>query len=70
MFDANSCDIPDPEYELLIAVLVRNWWAVGIRGAVAIAFGIVALVFSHAAMLSLVSLFAAYVFVDGVFLSV
>jgi uncharacterized membrane protein HdeD (DUF308 family) len=55
------------ERRLLVAVLARNWWAVAIRGAVAILFGLVALFLPGATILSLVLLFAAYTFVDGVF---
>jgi len=56
-----------PERELLAALLARNWWAIGLRGALAIVFGLVALFLPGATMLSLVLLFAAYAFVDGVF---
>jgi uncharacterized membrane protein HdeD (DUF308 family) len=49
------------------SVLAQNWWAVGLRGVLAILFGIVALVFPGATMLSLVLIFAAYTLVDGVF---
>jgi uncharacterized membrane protein HdeD (DUF308 family) len=52
---------------VLIAMLARNWWAIGIRGVVGILFGLVALFLPGATMLSLVLLFAAYIFVDGVF---
>jgi uncharacterized membrane protein HdeD (DUF308 family) len=52
---------------LLIAMLARNWWAIGIRGVVGILFGLVALFLPGATMLSLVLVFAAYAFVDGVF---
>jgi uncharacterized membrane protein HdeD (DUF308 family) len=53
--------------ELMVALLARNWWAIGIRGAVAILFGLIALFLPGATMLSLVIVFAAYAFVDGVF---
>lgn len=55
-----------PEYDLMIAVLARNWWAIGIRGVLAILFGLIALFLPGATMLSLVLVFAAYAFVDGV----
>jgi uncharacterized membrane protein HdeD (DUF308 family) len=48
------------------ADLVRNWWAVALRGVVGILFGIIALVMPGATMLSLVLVFAAYMLVDGV----
>ena len=56
-----------PEYDDLVAVLARNWWAIAIRGVLGILFGLVALFLPGATMLSLVLLFAAYAFVDGVF---
>jgi uncharacterized membrane protein HdeD (DUF308 family) len=49
------------------AVLIRNWWAVALRGALAIVFGLVALFFPAETMLALVLVFAAYVLVDGIF---
>jgi uncharacterized membrane protein HdeD (DUF308 family) len=51
----------------VFAVLVQNWWAIAIRGVLGILFGLVALFLPGVTMLSLVLLFAAYVFVDGVF---
>ena len=59
--------VTSPEYDSFVAVLARNWWAVAIRGVLGILFGLVALFLPGATMLSLVLLFAAYVFVDGVF---
>ncbi len=56
-----------PQYDGLIAVLARNWWAVAIRGALAILFGLIALFLPGPTMLSLALLFALYAFVDGVF---
>jgi uncharacterized membrane protein HdeD (DUF308 family) len=49
------------------AVLVRNWWAIAIRGLAGIAVGAIAFVMPGATMLALVLLFAAYMLVDGVF---
>jgi uncharacterized membrane protein HdeD (DUF308 family) len=56
-----------PAYEAMIAVLAKNWWAVGIRGVLGILFGLIALFVPGATMLSLVLVFAAYAFVDGAF---
>jgi uncharacterized membrane protein HdeD (DUF308 family) len=56
-----------PAHEAMIAVLAKNWWAVGIRGVLGILFGLIALFLPGATMLSLVLVFAAYAFVDGVF---
>jgi uncharacterized membrane protein HdeD (DUF308 family) len=47
--------------------LARNWWAIALRGALAIVFGLVTFIVPGATMLSLVLFFAAYALVDGVF---
>jgi uncharacterized membrane protein HdeD (DUF308 family) len=44
-----------------------RWWTIALRGAVAIAFGILAMISPGAAFLSLVVLFGAYAIVDGAF---
>lgn len=49
------------------AVLARNWWAIAIRGVLGVGFGLIALFVPGATLLSLVLVFAAYAFVDGVF---
>jgi uncharacterized membrane protein HdeD (DUF308 family) len=54
---------PDP----LNTTLAENWWAVAIRGILGIAFGLIALLFPGATILSLVIVFAAYLLVDGIF---
>jgi uncharacterized membrane protein HdeD (DUF308 family) len=59
--------VTSPEYDDLVAVLARNWWAIAVRGMLGILFGLVALFLPAATMLSLVLLFAAYALVDGVF---
>jgi uncharacterized membrane protein HdeD (DUF308 family) len=48
-------------------LLAQNWWAIALRGAFAIVFGIVALLMPDAALLAFVLLFAAYMLVDGIF---
>jgi uncharacterized membrane protein HdeD (DUF308 family) len=47
--------------------LAQNWWAVAVRGVLAIIFGIVAFLLPGATVLSLVLLFSAYMLVDGIF---
>jgi uncharacterized membrane protein HdeD (DUF308 family) len=47
-------------------LLARNWWAVLLRGVVAILFGIVALFLPFVTLASLVLVFAAYMLADGV----
>ena len=52
--------------EAMSACLARNWWALALRGALGILFGIIAFVSPVATILSLVLLFSAYMLVDGV----
>jgi uncharacterized membrane protein HdeD (DUF308 family) len=47
--------------------LARYWWMVVLRGAVAVLFGLLALIWPDITLLALVILFGAYVLVDGVF---
>jgi uncharacterized membrane protein HdeD (DUF308 family) len=56
-----------PGRDLPVALLARNWWAIGLRGVLAVVFGLVALFLPSATMLSLVLVFAIYAFADGVF---
>lgn len=51
----------------MLHVLARNWWALLIRGIVAIIFGILAFLWPGATGIALVILFGAYAFVDGIF---
>jgi uncharacterized membrane protein HdeD (DUF308 family) len=51
----------------MLDVLTQKWWAVALRGIVAIVFGIVALAFPGATLVSLALVFGAYALVDGVF---
>jgi len=53
--------------DALSEVLADSWWAVGLRGILAIAFGLICVVVPPAAMLALILLFSAYMLVDGVF---
>ena len=50
-----------------MAILVRNWWALALRGLAAILFGIAALVVPHLTLVVLIAFFGAYALVDGVF---
>ena len=48
------------------AVLVRNWWAIGLRGGFAVLFGVVALLQPGLTIETLVILFGTYMLVDGI----
>lgn len=56
----------DPTDLAISATLGRNWWAVVLRGVIAIIFGVIALFWPQVTILSLVIVFAAYALVDGV----
>jgi uncharacterized membrane protein HdeD (DUF308 family) len=51
----------------MVIVLTRNWWALAIRGLLAIVFGILAFALPSATLAALVLLFGAYAIADGVF---
>ena len=50
-----------------MTALARNWWALAIRGAAAIIFGLLTFVLPGVTLAVLVLLFGAYAIVDGVF---
>ncbi len=50
-----------------MAVLARNWWALALRGVIAIIFGLVALFVPVATIITVALFFAAYLLVDGAF---
>lgn len=45
--------------------LLRSWWVPALRGVIAIAFGVLALIWPGLTLLALVSLFAAYALLSG-----
>lgn len=53
--------------DAMSVALARNWWAVALRGAVGILFGLAALILPFATLQALVLVFAFYMLVDGVF---
>lgn len=53
--------------ELYESALAESWWAVALRGVVAILFGLTALFLPGLTLLALVAVFAAYCLADGLF---
>jgi uncharacterized membrane protein HdeD (DUF308 family) len=47
--------------------LARNWWAIALRGVLAIVFGILTLLWPGLTVLVLVALFGAWALLDGIF---
>ena len=48
-------------------VLIGNWWALALRGILAILFAIIAFVWPASAAAALILVFGAYALVDGIF---
>src|SRR5215831_7768934 len=53
--------------DALSELLAQHWWAVGLRGVLAIIFGLICLLTPGIAVGAFVIVFAAYMFVDGIF---
>jgi uncharacterized membrane protein HdeD (DUF308 family) len=51
----------------MLEKIARNWWMFALRGLVAVAFGVVALIWPEQLLQALVLVFGAYAFVDGIF---
>ncbi len=51
----------------MFEILLRNWWALALRGVAALIFGVLALLWPSLTLTVLVRIFAAYTLVDGVF---
>jgi uncharacterized membrane protein HdeD (DUF308 family) len=49
------------------ALLARNWWALALRGVLAILFGLIALLMPGITLAVLVMLFGVYALIDGIF---
>lgn len=54
----------------MLDILSRHWWAVLIRGVVAVLFGLVAIIWPGLTLAALLILIGAYFIVDGVFTGV
>jgi uncharacterized membrane protein HdeD (DUF308 family) len=50
----------------MLETLTRYWWAVLLRGVIAVLFGLAALIWPDITLLALVILFGAYALVDGI----
>jgi uncharacterized membrane protein HdeD (DUF308 family) len=50
----------------MLEMLARYWWAVVLRGVIAVLFGLLALIWPGITVIALVTLFGAYAVVDGV----
>lgn len=61
-----AATISTERHDALSEVLADSWWAVGLRGLLGVAFGLICLVVPAAAILALILLFSAYMLVDGV----
>src|SRR5215469_5966058 len=51
----------------MVNLLARRWWLIALRGVAAIVFGILALLWPGITLATLIILFGAYAFVDGIF---
>jgi uncharacterized membrane protein HdeD (DUF308 family) len=52
---------------LLLHQLAKNWWAIALRGVLAIIFGILAFAWPTLTLVALVFLWGAFAFIDGAF---
>jgi uncharacterized membrane protein HdeD (DUF308 family) len=52
---------------LMLNALARNWWLILLRGIAAVIFGVLTFIWPGLSLLTLVLLYAAFAFVDGVF---
>lgn len=65
-FEASRTPIGHPAPNVMGGALAAHWWALVLRGVIAVLFGAMAFLAPGAVMLSLALLFALYLIVDGV----
>jgi hypothetical protein len=51
----------------MLQLLARRWWALALRGVIAVLFGLLTLFMPGVTLISLVLLFGFYAILDGVF---
>lgn len=54
-------------HEVSVETLAKNWWAVALRGAAALVFGILTLIWPALSLAVLVLLFGSFALVEGIF---
>ena len=64
---ARNASLLPPGLDAMSRSLAQNWWALAIRGVLAILFGLAAFVLPLTTLQALVFLFAVYIAADGVF---
>ena len=55
-----------PHRDAMNATLARHWWALALRGVIAVLFGIIALTAPGTVLLSIALFFGIYLLIDGV----
>jgi uncharacterized membrane protein HdeD (DUF308 family) len=64
---ATTQPVNSPLRRALLHTLAKNWWMLLLRGICAVAFGILAFVWPAMTLVTLILLYGAFAFVDGIF---
>ncbi len=70
MSGSSSISPRQSQMDAMSVSLARNWWALALRGAFGIVFGLMAFLLPGVTIVSLTLLFAVYMLADGVFATV